>query len=263
MGGGDKKTPKVKPATSSSVFKNVQNSYTNLPGFGNASSIIDPKTKSVTNTFTPDAGVASILDGAKQGIATNQSIFNLTPEQQLAQVDSNPYYQYGKIQTKNYLDQGQAEARQAASASGLENSTIAGAIEASLLRDAAETDLGQRLGAVDYSRAMAGENLATQQGLLDQIFGFTMAPTELANGTLMHAGDNQDQMGMFNAGQIQNANTTNAQMRFQAQQAAAQRRSALIGNLISAGASIAAAPLTGGMSLVGMAGKSLGGFLKR
>jgi hypothetical protein len=243
MSSGKDKPKEVKPSTTSSVVQGVRNTSTNLPGFGSATSIISGEgdNKSIANTFTPDAQVAGILEGAKQGVASNQSIFNLTPEQQFAQVDQNPYYQYAKTQNKNYLDQGQADARQYASQSGLENSTIAGAIEASLLRDAAEQDIASRMNAIDYSRAIAGENIATQQGLLDQIYGFSQGPLELSNSSLMQAVDSQDQVGMFNAGQIQNASMANAQMANQMAMAKAQRRSALIGNLISAGASLGSA----------------------
>lgn len=265
MGGDDKKVEKVTPSTANTVFKGVQSSFTDLPGFGSAATQIEgPKNnRTVTNTFTPDAQVASILQGAKQGIANNQSIFNLTPEQQFAQIEQNPYYQYAKTQDKNFLTQGQAEARQAASQSGLENSTVAGAIEATLLQDAVERDMASRLGALDYSRALAGENLGMQQDLMNQIHGYTMAPLQLSNSTLMDAANSQDQVGMFNAGQIQQAGIANTQMVNQARQAAAARRSALIGNLIASGAALGAAPISGGSSLAGAAFKSLGGFLRK
>jgi hypothetical protein len=260
-----KKAPTVKPAKASSIFGGVQTSNVALPGFGTGSTTIsgDANNRTINTSFNPDAQISSIMGKAKQGIEDNQNIFNLTPEQQFAQIESNPYYQYQKGQNASFLKQGQADARQSASQTGLENSTIAGAIEASLLKDASQMDLQARLGANDYSRGIAAQNLGLQQGILDQIYGFSSEPLAMSNQTFMGAGENQDQVGMFNAGQIQQANLQNAQMRFQQQQQQAQQRSALIGNIIKAGAAIAAAPFTGGTSLIGAGLSSAGSFLKR
>jgi hypothetical protein len=261
MSSGDKskKEKTVAPATATSVFSGVKNSTVDLPGFGVGTTKINGDT--VNTSFAPDAQLSTILDSAKQGVQTNQGIFNLTPEQQFSQVETNPYYQYASEQNRRFLDEGQAEARQAASQSGLENSTIAGAIEASLLNDASQQDLMARLGAIDYSRSLAGESLGINQALMDQIFGYTSEPTQLSNQTLMSAGNSQDQVGMFNAGQIQNARLANAQITNQlAAQRAAQRQS-LIGSLIGAGGTLAGAallaPMGGGASL---GGKLIGGI---
>ena len=248
--GSKPKQATVKPAVATAADSGVRNSSVNLPGFGSsATTMTGPEgNRSIDTTYTTDPQFQTILGSAKQGVQDNQSIFNLTPDQQFAQVDSNPYYQYAKEQNRRYLATGQADARQAASRSGIENSTMAGAMEASLLNDASQQDLASRLGAIDYNRGLAGENLATQQGIIDQLYGYTRDPNQLSNDTLRGSIDNQNQVGMFNAGQIQQASQLNAQMRQQAQLAAAQRRSALIGNLIGGASSIGAAFATSGGS---------------
>lgn len=241
---GGSKQDSIKPATAKSAFSGVRNSSVDLSGFGKSTTAVSGtgKNQSVDTTFTPDNQVAGILQGAKQGIQNNQSIFNLTPEQQYAQVEQNPYYQLQKKQNQSFLTQGQADARQNAAQSGLENSTIAGAIEASLLKDAALQDWQARTGAIDYTRGQAAQNMGIQSGLMDQIYNYTQGPTQLANQTLMSALDGQDAVNMLNAQQQQRANMMNYQI-------AQQNRQRGIGAALGNAAGWVGGPVMG--SLIG------------
>lgn len=209
MPSGKKANYKVEPARATSIFDGVRNSNVDIGGFGKATSGISGR--AINTTYTQDPQWEGILSGAKQGIAANQSIFNLTPEQQLSQVESNPYYLYAAENNRRVQDAERAKVNAQNARSGLTNSTMAGAMQASLADTAAQQDLQARLGSIETMRAMAGENLGYNQDIADQIWQYAAYPTDLAANTMMQAGQQQDQVAMLNAQMQQQANLYNAQ----------------------------------------------------
>lgn len=243
---GKEKPKKTKAATATSAFKGV-NVYNQSSPFGGATATKQGDTISTTSSLSPQ--LQGIADNAITGLGAQQGFLNRTPDQQLQDLSAgnNSFYNLQKA----IDDQNSLAARDAVTSryamNGMENSTARGGYDAQVTRDAVLQDLATRNAALMSQNQLAQTNGAFNAGLIDQMHNYTNQDAQAAGGQLMQGFQNVDQTAMFNAQQQNQMAQFNAQM---AQQAAAQR-SALMGNLIGSGLSLAAIPLTGGLSGLG------------
>jgi len=129
----------------------------------------------------------------------------------------------------------------------LEDSTTRGSYLAKLGDSQLTRELTNRIAALDYLDQKATSDISTSNAVLGNLANIQLVPVQMASQNLNTGFGAQDSMAQFNAQQQQQADQFNAQM---AQQAAAQR-SQFMGNMIGAGLSLAAIPLTGGLSGLG------------
>lgn len=209
---------------------------------------------SVKGSLSP--GLQGIYDATQSGLQSNMGFIGRTPTEQLQDLEAgqNSYYNLNAEMNKRQLEQQMAQAQMRFSRSGLENSTSRGGFEGSLINDAVLRDLATRQSSLDYQNQTANQNAGTQNAIMQGLAAMTQYPMDMANAGLNNAFGAQDQMGMFNAQQMQQANIQNAQWKAQAD--AANRAS--MGNMISGGigtvAALGLAPFTGGASLMALPG---------
>jgi len=237
--------PPVVPQKAESQFSGINNYTIDLGGFGSAQSRKVGDTISSSSMLNPD--LQRIRGQAIEGLSGNLGYLNRTPTQQLQELSAgqNPFYNYqAEINRQNALE-GYNELQARMSQSGLENSSVLGAFAGQQARDANLLDLATRQQSLDFLNQRALQNAGFGGDVLSQLAAYQQVPLELANQNLFQGFGNVDQTSMFNAQQMNQVAMQNAQLAEQARQAAAQRRSALLGNILGAGLSLAAIPLAG------------------
>jgi hypothetical protein len=250
-----KKTPNVTPSKAQSSFDKVNNYTYNLGGFGQSSSTKQGDTISTNVNYNP--ALQGHMNQANQGIATAQQQLSTPYATQLQQLDQgqNSAYNYLKAQNDQNYRRMYGDVQTTASQGGLENSTLLGGWQAQNAQDYNMNDLAARTQALDTQNALAQNSLASNSGILAQMYGYGSGLGDMTNNNQMTGLQNKDQVSMFNASQEQQANLANQQAAI----AAAQRRSAMIGNILGAGLSLASIPLAGAFGPAAALAKGLGG----
>lgn len=259
--GRSNSVPKISPSTvGESALGRYRNYMVDLGGFGEFTAG-DANGNQITRTRWNPA-VQGILDKSQSGLSSNLGFLGRTPTQQLEDIDAgyNTYYNLQAELNRRLNEEQLGQAQLRYSQSGLENSTARGAFEGQLATDALLRDLATRTESINSQNNLALNNGNFQNQVMQGLAGIAMGNMGMANSNFVQGKMASDQINMFDAGQTQQANQLNAQMQLAQQQAAAQRKSSMMGNLISGGLSLAAIPLTGGLSGLGMLG-GLGGGL--
>lgn len=252
MSSGKPKTSKAKTKQAQSVYQGIDSFNVNLDGFANANATRVPgQALNMSSSLSPGLGRARDL--STEGLNNNLSFINQSPTQQLQDLNAgnNSLYNLQSELNRRLGDTQLGQAQSRFSSNGLENSTVRGAFEGQLATDARLQDLATRNASLDYQNTQARNNIATQNQTLGNLANIQMLPLQMAQQNALAAFNNVDQTSQFNAGQSNQASMFNAGQSNQAAQQAAANQQSLIGNLIGAGASLAAIPLTGGMSGLG------------
>jgi hypothetical protein len=252
MSSGKPKAKKASFAPASSVFQGIDKFNVELGGLGSANVTRNPN-QSIDMTGSLSSTLGQSRDLASEGLGNNLAFINRTPTQQLEDLSAgkNSFYNLQSELNKRLAETQLGQAQHRFSSNGLENSTVRGSFEGQLATDAALQDLATRQSALEFQGQQALQNIASQNQTLGNLATIQQIPLQMAQQNAMQAFGNVDQNSQFNSGQQNQVSMFNADAANKMAMQAAQNRSALMGNLISAGASLAAIPLTGGLSGLG------------
>lgn len=231
-----------------SAYNGINNYNVDLGGFGSAQS-----RKTDKNTLTTSSQLSqplqNVFNTTTDGLNNNLQSLAMNPEQQLQSLNAgnNSFYNLQAEGNQRYLDNQLANATLQASRNGIDNSTVYGGLQGTILNDAVLRDLTTRNQALTQQNALANANAATQNATLQGLAGFAQLPAQIANQNLQTGFGSRDQTALANAQMQTQVNMQNAA----AANAAAQQRQQMWGQLASAGIQLAAAPFTGGASLLG------------
>lgn len=267
---GHKNPPQAKAAKYTSAYGNTQNT-TFGSDFGTGTSSIDPKTGTMMTTSSLSPQLKSVADQAGQGLGSSLGYLNQDPQSSYSAMaaGNDPYYNVLQSNNERVLADQQAQARLLGQQTGTGNSTTMGSALGRIANDDYDRQQQNLVTALTFGNDQARQNANTQLGTVSGLANLSYPLASAANSNLTTALGATDAASAQNAANQQAANMAN----FQAQQAAAQRQSAMWGNLLNTGATVAGGVFGGpigakiGGSLGGMAtnafglgGGSSGGF---
>jgi hypothetical protein len=266
MSSGQPKAKKAQYTPSQSVFQGVDKFNVNLGGLGSANVTRNPN-QSIDMTGSLSSTLGQSRDLASEGLSNNLAYINRTPTQQLEDLSSgkNSYYNLQSELNKRLAETQLGQAQQRFSSNGLENSTVRGSFEGQLANDALLQDMATRQSALDFQNQQVWQNIANQNQTLGNLANIQQIPLQMAQQNAMQAFGNVDQNSQFNSGQQNQVSMFNADASNKMAMQAAQNRAALVGSLISAGATLGSAGImagpmaaAGGLGALGWGGSTLG-----
>lgn len=245
-GGGD---TKVNASTANSAFDGINHVSSNIVGLGETRTVKDGS-NSIKTINSIDSDLERAVRQSQAGLNTGLADFNRPLTDLISEIDNGQNLNYNlnrEIMNKELDRQRGATMAQFANAGRLGSSTLGGFLGAQA-GDAALQDMALRSSIADQITSRAQNQIATNFGINQGIIGMQMPNAQMTSTGLFDAMGSQDQMAMFNAQQQQQASMQNAQIAAQQQAQASKNRSSLMGNLIGGATSLAAIPLTAGMS---------------
>jgi len=260
MSSGKSKEKKAKFTPVQSVFQGIDSYNVDLGGMTSASAQRTPgQSFNMTSTLSP--GLSQARDTATTGLNNNLTTIAMNPTQQLQdlQAGNNSFYNLQAELNRRASETALGQAQKRFSSTGLENSTVRGAFEGQLQNDQLLQDLATRQASLEFLNAQALNNITGQNQTLGNLANIQSIPLQMAQQNALTGLGAVDQTSQFNSGQQNQVSMFNAQQANQMAMQAAQNRASLMGNLLGAGMSLAALPLTGGLSGLGSL-SALGGL---
>jgi hypothetical protein len=251
---GQKKTSAVKPTTSTSQFKGLDNFVVNLDGLATGSA----QRGNDGRTLVTQSQLAGPLQGLQslslQGLNHQLGAIHQSPEQQYTQLlqGLNPYYNLAQASNQREATNALTEAQGRFSRNGLENSTVRGAYEAQLANDALLRDLTARNEAMNQANEQARLNAKSFESVFSDLAAIQQAPAQLANDNLLSAFGQVDKVNEANAQRAQQAALYNAGVQNDMAQQAAALQNRIASQLASA--AIPLASRSAGLAINGLAG---------
>ncbi len=251
-----KGAPKAQAAKYTSPYANTHETSFGSD-FGTGTSSINPQTGLMTTTSSLSPQLKSVADQAGQGLGSSLGYLNQNPQESYANMAAghDPYYNTLQINNQRILNDQQSQARMLGQQTGMTNSTTMGSELGRISNDDNLRQQNNMATAMQFGNDQARQNASTQMGSISGLANLSYPLASAANSNLTTALGATDAQNQFNAGNQQAMAINNQQQQIAAQ----QRQSAMIGNLINTGATVAGGMYGGpmGAQLGGMASNYL------
>lgn len=253
--------PKTKATTVSaaqSPFYGVRNYNVNMDGLGSAS--VNQSGNTISSSSQLAQPLQDLQNSSISGLQNNVNYLNMSPTQQMQNLQSGGNAEYNYNAAQNALQNQQQLASQQVSLgqNGLNNSTTLGGYQAQQQASANLQNLALQSQAISDSANQAQTAATTNSGVLGQLAGFQTGISSMANQNAMTGFSNAGQTAEYNASAQNQASLANQQAQIQQNQIQSQ----FYGNLINSGLSAGALVATGGASgaLTGLSNAISKGF---